>query len=42
MTVRAVDSTESPVEEYDLRGQVLTPAEILGTGQRISFRRCVL
>jgi hypothetical protein len=29
MTVRAVDATETPVEEFDLRGQVLTPAQIL-------------
>ena len=29
LVIRAVDSTESPLEEYDLRGQVLTPAEIM-------------
>jgi hypothetical protein len=29
LTVRAVDSTEPPLEEYDLRGQIVTPAEIL-------------
>jgi len=29
LVIRAVDSTESPLEEYDLRGQVLTPAEIV-------------
>ena len=37
MTVRAVDSTESPVEEYDLRGQVLTPAEILELAKEYHF-----
>jgi len=29
LVIRAVDSTESPLEEFDLRGQVLTPAEIV-------------
>jgi hypothetical protein len=29
LVIRAVDSTESPLEEYDLRGQVVTPAEIV-------------
>jgi hypothetical protein len=29
LVIRAVDSMESPLEEYDLRGQVLTPAEIV-------------
>ncbi|MBZ5661793.1 MAG: hypothetical protein LAO08_15430 [Acidobacteriia bacterium] len=28
LTVRAVDPAETPVEEFDLRGQVLTPADI--------------
>jgi hypothetical protein len=28
LIIRAVDSTETPIEEYDLRGQILTPAEI--------------
>src|ERR1700675_1185568 len=29
LVLRAVDSTESPLEEYDLRAQVLTPAAIV-------------
>src|SRR6266700_2512328 len=29
MVVRAVDSTESPLEEFDLRSQALTSAEIV-------------
>jgi hypothetical protein len=29
LVIRAVDSTESPLEEFDLRAQVLTPAEIV-------------
>jgi hypothetical protein len=29
LVVRAVDSTETPLEEYDLRAQALTPAEIV-------------
>jgi hypothetical protein len=29
MVIRAVDSTESSLEEHDLRGQALTPAEIV-------------
>jgi hypothetical protein len=29
LVVRAVDSTESPLEEFDLRAQVLTPADIV-------------
>lgn len=29
LTVRAVDAAETPVEEFDLRGQVMTPAEIV-------------
>lgn len=29
MTVRAVDPTEAPIEEYDLRGQAMTPADIV-------------
>jgi hypothetical protein len=29
LVIRAVDSTETPLEEYDLRSQVLTPAEIM-------------
>jgi len=29
LVVRAVDSTESPLEEFDLRGQVMTPADIV-------------
>ena len=28
LTIRAVDSTETPVEEFDLRGQAMTAAEI--------------
>ena len=28
LVIRAVDSTETPLEEYDLRAQVFTPAEI--------------
>ena len=28
LVIRAVDSTEAPLEEHDLRGQGLTPAEI--------------
>jgi hypothetical protein len=28
LTIRAVDSTETPVEEFDLRGQVMTPVEV--------------
>jgi hypothetical protein len=37
LDVRAVDSTESPVEEYDLRGQVLMPAEILELAKEHHF-----
>lgn len=29
LIVRAVDSTETPLEEYDLRGRIFTPAEIV-------------
>jgi hypothetical protein len=29
LTIRAVDTTESPLEEHDLRGHILTPAEIV-------------
>ncbi|MGH9681777.1 MAG: hypothetical protein ACRD4Y_17660 [Candidatus Acidiferrales bacterium] len=29
LTIHAVDFTETPVEEHDLRGQVVTPAEIM-------------
>lgn len=29
LVIRAVDSTESPLEEYDLRGQAMTPKEIV-------------
>ena len=29
LTVRAVDATETPIEEFDLRGQVMSPAEIV-------------
>ena len=29
MTIRAVDFTETPLEEYDLRGYLTTPAEII-------------
>jgi hypothetical protein len=29
LVVRAVDSTETPLEEYDLRGSVMTPKEIV-------------
>lgn len=29
LVIRAVDSTESPLEEYDLRAQALTPADIV-------------
>jgi hypothetical protein len=29
LIVRAVDSTETPLEEYDLRGQKISPAEIV-------------
>ena len=29
LVIRAVDSTESPIAEFDLRGQVLKPAEIV-------------
>ena len=29
LTVRAVDPAETPVEEFDLRGQVMTPADIV-------------
>jgi hypothetical protein len=29
LVIRAVDSTESPLEEFDLRSQVMAPAEIL-------------
>jgi len=28
LIIRAVDFTETPLEEYDLRGQILTPSEI--------------
>src|SRR5258706_7788443 len=30
LVIRAVDSTEAPLEEFDLRGQVMTPADIVG------------
>ena len=30
LTIRAVDYAESPLEEYDLRGYLPTPAEIIG------------
>jgi hypothetical protein len=30
LVIHAVDSTEAPLEEHDLRGQVLTPADIAG------------
>ena len=29
LTIRAVDFTETPVEEHDLRGRAMTPAEIV-------------
>ena len=29
LVVRAVDSTETPLEEFDLRGQAMTPADII-------------
>jgi len=29
LVIRAVDPTESPLEEFDLRGQVMTPADIV-------------
>ena len=29
LVIRAVDSTESPLEEYGLRGQAMTPKEIV-------------
>ena len=29
LVVRAVDSTETPLEEFDLRGQAMTPADIV-------------
>ena len=29
LTIRAVDFTETPLEEYDLRGYVTTPAEVV-------------
>ena len=28
LVIRAVDSTETPLEEFDLRGQIMTPADI--------------
>ena len=33
LIVRAVDSTETPLQEYDLRGQVFSPAEIVELAQ---------
>jgi hypothetical protein len=30
LVIRAVDSTEPPLEEYDLRAQALTPGDIVG------------
>jgi hypothetical protein len=37
LTVRAVDATETPLEEYDLRGRILTPAEILELAKEHHF-----
>ncbi len=42
LTIRAVDFTETPLEEYDLRGYVTTPEEIVESGEGTSLRRCVL
>ena len=37
LVIRAVDSTESPLEEYDLRAQALTPADIVELEQSGGF-----
>ena len=42
LVIRAVDSTETPLEEYDLRAPRFTPAEITGTCARAPFRRRVV